>query len=298
MISLTKIKQIIEEEDEGPTLDYKEDLNLQTDGDKAQFVKDVLSLANSGQTTHIIIGVEDGTRKLIGIKTTHKAEQLNDILKNKCDPPLTVEYEEKTILGHKVGIVEFSGENPPYIVAVPDRFGGPLSSDPRQLFYIERGTVFVRNFNKNEGACRADLDRMYKIKYVTLEADLQLEHSVKVKQLEDSQEALITFFLKNLGEIVAADAIVWIRFKNIKEIVNCSGLWQDISKVNNNQPTIQLVSPDPIVLRAGCKSVTVRVGKHMENIEVDSVIGATNMRTKRGAYSISLKEHHLAPKTI
>ena len=77
MISLTKIRQLIEKEDEGPTLDYKEELNLEKEGDKAQFVKDILSLANSGQTTHIIIGVEDGTRKLVGIKTTHKAEQLN-----------------------------------------------------------------------------------------------------------------------------------------------------------------------------------------------------------------------------
>ena len=135
MINKRQVQQMIEKEDEGPILDYKEDLTLQTDGDKAQFIKDVLSLANSGQTAHIIVGVEDGTRKLIGIKTKHKAEQLNDILKGKCDPPLTVEYAEKTILGHKVGVIEFSGENPPYIVSVTDQYGGPLSSNPQKPFY-------------------------------------------------------------------------------------------------------------------------------------------------------------------
>ena len=159
MINKRQVQKIIEKEDEGPTLDYKEYLTLQTDGDKAQFVKDVLSLANSGQTAHIIIGVEDGTRKPVGIKTIYKAEQLNDILKNKCGPPLTVEYSEKNIMGYNVGVIEFNGENPPYIVSVGDRFGGTLSSNPQKSFYICRGTVFVRNFNKNEGASRADLDK-------------------------------------------------------------------------------------------------------------------------------------------
>ena len=91
MININKIKQIIETEDEGPTLDYKEDLVLNTDGDKAQFVKDILSLANSGQPAHIIIGIEDGTKKLVGLKKNHKAEQLNQILKDKCDPALSIE---------------------------------------------------------------------------------------------------------------------------------------------------------------------------------------------------------------
>lgn len=290
MISVSKIRQLIEKEDEGPTLDYKEDLGLETDGDKAQFIKDVLSLANSGQTAHIIIGVENGTRKLVGIKATHKAEQLNDILKGRCDPPLTVEYAEKTILGHKVGVGEFFGETPPYIVAVADQFGGSLSSNPQKSFYICRGTVFVRNFNKNEGASRADLDKMYKLKYVTLQADLQLSHDVTVKRVEDSKEADIYFHIENLGEIIASSAIVWIRFNNILEIVDCSGRWRNISKENNNIPTIQFVAPDPIILRAGCLGAKVRVDKKVDNIEMDTVIGATNMRTKQGSYLISLKE--------
>jgi len=91
MITKAKIIRIIKEEDEGPELDYKEDLVLEGDGDKAQFVKDVLALANSGGETQIITGVEDEARKLIGIKTSHTPEQLNEILKDRCDPPLRIE---------------------------------------------------------------------------------------------------------------------------------------------------------------------------------------------------------------
>jgi hypothetical protein len=292
MISIDRTKQIIENEDEGPILDYKEDLLLETDGDKAQFVKDVLSLANSGQTAHIIIGVEDGTRKLVGIKTTHKSEQLNDILKVKCDPPLTVEYIEKTILGHTVGVIEISGENPPYIVAVPDKYGGHLSSDPKKAFFIERGMVFVRKYNMNAGASRADLDKMFKVKYVTLQADIELTHEVTSKPSDGLIEANIKFCLVNQGDVVATDIFVLMQFKNIKEIVQCTPDWQNVSSLNKNIPTIQLAYKTPVIrpIIMHCGEVTVKVGGDVKHIEALAIIGATNMRTKEGTCVISLKK--------
>ena len=292
MIGIDRTKQIIENEDEGPILDYKEDLILETDGDKAQFVKDVLSLANSGQTAHIIIGVEDGTRKLVGIKTAHKAEQLNDILKVKCDPPLTVEYVEKMILGHTVGVIEISGENPPYIVAVPDKYGGHLSSDPKKPFFIERGMIFVRKYNMNAGASRADLDKIFKVKYVTLQADLELTHEVTSKPSDGLTEADIEFFLVNQGDVVATDIYVWMQFKNVKEIVRCELDCRDVSSINTNIPTIQLVPKAPVIrpVRMQCGKVAVKVGGDVKRIEARVVMGAINMRTKEGSYAISLEK--------
>jgi hypothetical protein len=292
MITIDRTKQIIENEDEGPILDYKEDLILETDGDKAQFVKDVLSLANSGQTAHIIIGVEDGTRKLVGTKTTHKAEQLNDILKVKCDPSLTVEYVERTILGHTVGVIEINGENPPYIVAVSDKYGGHLSSDPKKAFFIERGMVFVRKYNMNAGASRADLDKMFKVKYVTLEADLELTHNVIFKPSDGLTEADIEFFLANQGDVVATDIYVWMQFKNVKEIVRCEPDCHDVSNINTNIPTIQLVPKAPVIrpVRMQCGKVAVKVGGDVKRIETRVIMGAVNMRIKDGSYLISLEK--------
>lgn len=292
MISENEIKQLIEKAEEGPTLDYKEDLPLETDGDKAQFVKDVISLANSGGIAHLLIGVEDGTGKPVGFKTPHKAEQLNQILRDKCDPPLRLEYREIKVMGYKIGVIEIAGENPPYIVAVPDRFGGPLSSGTQERFFIERGTVFVRNYNMNEGAKRADLDKMYQVKYVTLQADLQLTHEVSVRPLDNSKEVDISFFLKNLGEVIATDTYVWLRFENIKEIVQCKGGWSDQSKINNNIPTVQLIYTAPVIrlIRMQCQGVVVKVDSDVEQIEARVIMGATNMRTKEGPYVIPLKE--------
>ena len=292
MISESEIIELIKKAEEGPTLDYKEDLPLATDGDKAEFVKDVIALANSGEVAHILLGVEDKTGRLVGFKTHHTAEQLNQILKDKCDPSISVEYMEKKILGYEIGIIEIKGENPPYIVSVPDKFGGRLSSNPNKSFSIQRGTVFVRNYNMNDGAQRADLDKMYQLPYVTLQADLQLSHEVSAKPLEDLIEVDIKFFLKNLGEVLATDTYVWIRFNNVKEIVRCKGMWGDISELNDNIPTIQLLYTAPVVrpIRMECRGVVVKVARDVEQIEARVVMGAINMRSKDGSYVIPLKE--------
>ena len=102
MLSDKELVRIIEEEEEGPSLDYKEGIVLQTDVNRAGFVKDVISLANSGEKAHIIIGVEDGTRKLVGMENSFKVENLNQILTDKADPPLRIEYKEIIIMGHRV----------------------------------------------------------------------------------------------------------------------------------------------------------------------------------------------------
>ena len=292
MISESEIIELIKKAEEDPTLDYKEDLLLETDGDKAEFVKDIISLANSRKVAHILLGVEDKTGRPVGFKTHHTAEQLNQILKDKCDPPISVEYVEKNILGYAIGVIEFEGENPPYIVSVRDRFGGPLSANPDRSFFIHRGTVFVRNFNMNEGASRASLDKMYEVKYVTLEADLKLSHEVSVKPLDDLKEVAIKFYMKNTGEALATDTYVWMQFNNIKGIVRCTGMWTNVSNINDNIPTVQLVHGMPVVkpVRMHCHDVVVKVESDVEQIEARMIMGAMNMRTKEGPYVIALKE--------
>jgi hypothetical protein len=293
MITEAEIIELIKKAEEGPSLDYKEDLPLQSDGDKAELVKDVIALANSGEKADIVIGVEDGTGKPVGLKTPHTAEQINQILKDKCDPPISVEYVERNILGYKIGIIEINGENPPYVVSVPDKFGGPLSANPQKRFYIQRGTIFIRNYNINEGAKRADLDKIYnRIKYVALQADLELSHEVTSKPSDGLTEANIKFLLLNRGDVVATDIYVLMQFKNVKKIAQCTGGWADISDINDDIPTIQLAYKTPVIrpIRMRCGGVVVKVDSGVSEIEARVIMGATNMRTKEGSYVISLKK--------
>jgi len=152
-------------EKESPYLDFKLDLYLDSDGDRAEFTKDVLAIANTGEVGHIVTGVHPKTGQRSGISKHHTEERLNQILKNKTDPFLSVEYGEFEIDGKTHGIVRVSGDNPPYIVAVPDRYGGQISTSRRKHVYIARGTVHVRVGTQSIGASRKHIDDIYEISY-------------------------------------------------------------------------------------------------------------------------------------
>lgn len=290
MINHAELIQLIEKAQEGPAVDFKEDLRLESDGDKAEFVKDVLALANSGAIAHIITGIQDGTWKPIGIKISHTAEKLNQILKDKCDPPLRVEYAEIDILHHRIGVVEIKGDNPPYIVAVADRYGGSPSTNPQKQFFIERGTVFIRNFNINEGARRTDLDKMYAGKYATPQADLKVTHEIKKRPAGELIEVEIDFCLVNQGDAPATDPYIWFQFKNIQQLVQCTGEWMDVSRFNNGIPTINVFLSHPIYwMRIHYNGAIVRVDKSTKQIEGIIIIQAGNMRRSVDEYVISLE---------
>lgn len=156
-----QLRKLIQRREEGRDLDYKEDLYLDSNGDKAEFVKDVLALANSAQIGYIVTGVEDKTWKPVGITQHHDQTRLNDVLKDKTDPRIQVEYAELELDGANHGIVTIHAGNPPYLVAVADRYGGKVSKSPRREAYITRGVVYVRIEDQNDGASRVHLDAIY-----------------------------------------------------------------------------------------------------------------------------------------
>jgi len=156
-----RLRRLILRREEGRDLDYKEDLFLDRDGDKAEFVKDVLALANTAEVGYIVTGVEDKTWKPVGIKQHHDQTRLNAVLKDKTDPRIEVKYVELEVEGLEHGMVTINAHNPPYLVGVADRYGGKVSTSRRREAYISRGTVYVRIEDQNDGASRAHLDAIY-----------------------------------------------------------------------------------------------------------------------------------------
>ncbi|MFC1912667.1 helix-turn-helix domain-containing protein [Chloroflexota bacterium] len=281
MISDKEIKRVIEEEEEGSTLDYKEELTIENNIGKAGFVKDVISLANSGEKSHIIIGVQDGTRKLVGIANSYSVETLNQILKDKSDPPLRIQYKEIDIMGYRVGVIEIDGSNSPYIVSVPDRYGN-----------IERGTVFVRNMNMNEGARRADLDRIYeRMKPITLESDVHLKSKVETAIFEEYVDVTIDFRIQNYGDALASDVYVYIVMEDIEKLIECKANWRETITSTKERISISNVTEIPAIkgVYLSLGSVEVRVRKEIEEIVTEVSIGASNMRTRIGEYAIPIK---------
>lgn len=101
-----KLKYLLKQ-GEGPKLDYKEKINLKVESGKKELVKDVIAIANSqGGRGHLVIGVKDKTKEIIGIDTSHlNEERIQQIISNRCDPPINVRVEYIDIEEKIVGVI-------------------------------------------------------------------------------------------------------------------------------------------------------------------------------------------------
>ena len=141
------------------TVDAKQQLILKEVGDKAEFVKDIVAMANNSEPSFLIIGLKDGTFTPVGTLSHHyKKNDINQMLADKIDPPITINYQEFTIDGNEYAVVEVHALNPPYIVA-RDLVH---SRQDRKRVRIYKGTIYVRHEDRTEGISRFELDKYFR----------------------------------------------------------------------------------------------------------------------------------------
>jgi hypothetical protein len=159
---------------EWKTVDAKQELALTGLGEKAEFVKDVVAMANNGEKSYIVVGLVDGTFADMGTLPRHyQKNDLNQMLADKIDPPATVDYQEFTINGNEYGLIEIIGYNLPYIVArdlVPDR------TDRKQT-RIYKGMIFVRHEDGTEGISRTELEELLTKRGIKKEFEHETEYA-------------------------------------------------------------------------------------------------------------------------
>ncbi|MFT9497533.1 RNA-binding domain-containing protein [Anaerosolibacter sp.] len=96
-MDIQRLKMLLKQE-EASKLDFKETLLLNTESEKKELAKDIIAIANSiGGRGHIIIGVKDKSKEIVGIDPGElNEERIQQIMSYRCDPPinLRVEYIE------------------------------------------------------------------------------------------------------------------------------------------------------------------------------------------------------------
>jgi len=117
---------------EGPKLDFKMQMDLKSESGKKELAKDVIAIANSqGGRGHLIVGVEDKTKRIVGIiPSDYNEERIQQIVGNRCDPPLNlrveyVEMSEETVL----------------VITVFRSYKKPHQMRQTGAFYIRRGST-------------------------------------------------------------------------------------------------------------------------------------------------------------
>lgn len=127
-----KLLSLIKRE-EGIKLDFKLKLELFYETGKKELTKDICAIANSsGGRGYIIVGIEDKTKKIIGLEENDvfKEEQIQQIVTTRCEPPIPIEVDFVEIKNKKIGVISiYDGGQKPYQV----RENG--------AFYIRRGST-------------------------------------------------------------------------------------------------------------------------------------------------------------
>src|SRR3712207_1507655 len=117
---------------EGVKLDYKLKLDLCMESGKKEFSKDICAIANSrGGRGHLIIGVEDKTKKVVGMdKNSITEEQVQQIISSRCEPPVPISLDFVEIYGKDVGVITIYQSNQK-----------PHQTRDNGAFYIRRGST-------------------------------------------------------------------------------------------------------------------------------------------------------------
>jgi hypothetical protein len=216
---------------EWKTVDAKRELILQETGDKAEFVKDVVAMANNGEPSYLVIGLEDGTFLPVGTLLHHYTNNdLNQILVDKIDPTIVVDYQEFPIDGNEYAVVGIVGRNPPYIVA-RDLIH---NKQDRKRVRIYKGTIFVRHGDRVAGISRSELEELIRCelrkefeceteqalqlalnqpdywKYLLTAELLKTKVAVVKRNLVDLERGLVYKQTKHMNEV---DFLNWIASK-------------------------------------------------------------------------------------
>jgi predicted HTH transcriptional regulator len=117
---------------EGVKLDFKLQLDLNLETGKKELAKDVCAIANSrGGRGYLIIGVEDKTKKIVGVDIdSFNEEQVQQVISSRCEPPIPVSLEFVNYEGEFLAVITiFQSNQKPYQL----RENG--------AFYIRRGST-------------------------------------------------------------------------------------------------------------------------------------------------------------
>ncbi|QGU96093.1 ATP-binding protein [Clostridium bovifaecis] len=137
---------------EGVKLDYKLQLDLNCENGKKELAKDICAIANSrGGRGYLIIGVEDKTRRIIGIeKSSFTEEQIQQVVCSRCEPPIPISLEILRVEGKDIAVITiFQSNQKPYQIRDNGAFYVRRGSTTDTMRKQELITAFQENMNLN-----------------------------------------------------------------------------------------------------------------------------------------------------
>ncbi|MDW7674899.1 MAG: putative DNA binding domain-containing protein [Bacillota bacterium] len=142
-MDISRLQQLLARE-EGPKLDFKAKPMLKTESEKKEFAKLVCAIANSrGGRGYILYGVEDKTKKILGIDAADfQEEKFQQVISSRCSPPIAIKLDIVDYLFKQLAVVTI------------------YRSDQRPHQLRDTGSFFIRRGSTTDTAQRAEIATM------------------------------------------------------------------------------------------------------------------------------------------
>lgn len=223
MISLDRFERLLNE-DESNYLEFKEELDLQSNGSKAKFLREVLSLANTQiRSGYVIIGVEDKTKALVGLKNKITEEQIQQIVSEYCRPPIRCTYQNIEYKSKMFGVAEVYPLRPPYTLKKSTGYDEP-TDDPKRpkKIKLRENQVFIRRGSIIEEATIDELLEMFQADTVDMS---EVVSQLKYVQASLDDIASETSHLRYIGRSPEPNEVLETIFVSLVSAMLLGSFW-------------------------------------------------------------------------
>jgi predicted HTH transcriptional regulator len=278
--------------DEGTKLDFKQRIELELESGRKELAKDVCAIANSrGGRGYIVIGVEDKTKRIIGMEgNTYTEEQIQQIISSRCEPPIPIVYETVDYLGKNL-----------YVITIYDGGQKPYQIRENGAFYIRRGsTTDVMRKQEIAAALQENLALNVELCPIIQSSPSSLDydlidkyfsfHRIDVNEENRNmlmENASIIRFDKDLGRYVVTLGGILI-FSDKSSVYIPHNMIRIVNRTNKNEKSITIVKGNLLAMLNECEEF---LEKHLpQAYPIEAVVEAVNNAVLHRDYTIFNKE--------
>ncbi|OAA88842.1 AlbA family DNA-binding domain-containing protein [Clostridium ljungdahlii] len=247
---------------EGPKLDFKQLLNIDTDSGRKELAKDICAIANSrGGRGYIIIGIEDKTKKIIGVDRNFSEEQIQQIISSRIEPPIPISLETLKYKGKDIVIINiYDGPQKPYQMRENGAFYTRRGSTNDTMRKQEIISALQQNLNVNTELCPIPHSKLNCIDNCIVDKYF-LSQGIKVNdenRLGLMEDASIIYIDNDSGKYMVTLGGLLI-FSNVNNVYIPHNMIKIVNKINKDFRKVSII-------QGNLMSIMDKAQKAIENI--------------------------------
>ena len=261
-MDIKKVKNLIKKE-EGPKLDFKLTVDVQYESGRKELAKDICAIANSrGGRGYLIIGIEDKTKRIVGIQDTElQEEQIQQIVSMRCEPPIPISLEFIKIAEKKIAVITiYVGAQKPYQFRENGAFYIRRGSTTDTMRKQELISAFQENMELNVETCPVINSTINFIDEDLLQSyfraqGIEIDENNRLKLLSSAS------IIYKDGEsqdycLTLGGALVFCKNNNLFVPHNMIRI---VNKLNNNLDEVYVIKGDLLHMLDSCEELLIKL---------------------------------------